>query len=371
MGTANNQISTVSNLRTNLFYRVDSSKTQYATGTKCVTEAMVTGLASSSTSTAAGRATHTKVDVAPLKISQSSVSISSGSMSLRNWATSCILISFTTPNNVGGNSSCIFRETIKYTLKIVCGTFIQNNTGTTITSTDVLGTLSYPGGTQSVNAQITQNKTTTVSFTIPSFNVANLLPNQTYTVSLSLYTASAVGTNNVNATLTPSVSTATLDYHCHDKLVRYTKLLNDCKAEVPVGVKISNAKNVSTKFDTVKLSLKYKSSESSTSSTTINLAIKEWDGIPSNDSKSGVIMVPIRNTSIPINAYESILVIWGGEAGAKQNIRIGFEHGTSTIDYESYASCTEHTYNYYTYQNPNGLAYLLQDLTGIVYNVKG
>ena len=269
MGTASNQMATVRNLRNDLYYRVDTSKSQYATGTKCVTEAMVTGLASSSTSTAVGRATHTKVDVSPLKISQTSIPISSVSdMGLRSYPTSCTLISFTTPSNVGSNTTCSFSTTITYTLKLVSGAYTQNNTGTTITSTGVVGTLSYPGGTLAVNAQITQYKTTQVTFTIPTFNIADLIPNQTYKVSLSLYTASNVGINTVKATLTPSVSTATLNYHCHNKLVRYTKLLNNCKAEVPFSVKISNAKNVKTKFDTVKLSLRYILSESSTSSST-------------------------------------------------------------------------------------------------------
>lgn len=371
MGTSTNQMATVNNLRNNLYYRVDTSKTQYATGTKCVTESMVTGLATSSTSTATGRATHTEVDVAPLKISQVSIPISSVSaMGLKTYSTSCTLISFTTPNNVGGNSSCSFREPITYTLKLVSGAFTQSSTGNIITSTAVLGTLSYPGGTLSVNVSISQSTTTQASFTIPSFNIANLLPNETYTVTLALYTASNVGVNTVKATLTPSVSTATLDYHCYNKLVRYTKLLNDCGAKVPVNVKISNAKNVKTKFDTVKFSLRYILSASATSSTTINLASKEWDEIPSNDSKSGVLMVPIRNTSIPIDAYQSILVIWAGEAGAKQDVRIGYEYGTSTIEYESYVSCTTKTRETFTNQTPNGLAYLLQDLTGVVYDVK-
>ena len=370
MGTSTNQIATVNNLRNNLYYRVDTSKTQYATGTKCVTEAMLTGLASSSTSTSVGRATHTAVDVAPLKISQEPISINSVfSAYLKSSSTSYTLISFTTPHNVGSRTSCNFSETITYTLKLVSGAFEQNTPGTIITSTGVVGTLSYPGGTLAVNVQIYQNTTSQASFRIPSFNIANILPNESYKVTLSLYTASDIGIYTVKATLTPSVSTATMNYHCHNKLVRYTKLLNDCVAKVPFSVKISNAKNVKTKFDTVKLSLKYLLSSSSTAAT-VNLESQEWNEIPSNDSKSTVLMVPIRNTSIPIDAYKSTLVIWAGEAGSKQDIRIGYERGTSTIEYDSYTNTTTKNYEYSTTQTPNGLAYLLEDFTGVVYDVK-
>lgn len=370
MGTSTNQMATVTNLTNNLYYRVDTSKTQYATGTKCVTEAMVTGLASSSTSTAVGRATHTKVDVSPLKISQASISIGSVSAAgLKNTATSHTLISFTTPNNVAGNTTCSFSGTVSYTLKLVAGAFTQSSVGTTITSTSVVGTLYYPGGTLDINVPVSQYGTSQASLNIPSFNVASLLPNEEYTVTISLRTAANVGANTVKATLTPSVSLATMNYYCHNKLVRYTKLLNDCKAEVPFSVKISNAKNVKTKFDTVKLSLKYLLSSSSTAAT-VNLESQEWNEIPSNDSKSTVLMVPIRNTSIPIDAYKSTLVIWAGEAGAKQDIRIGYERGTSTIEYASYTNTTTKNYEYSTTQTPNGLAYLLQDFTGVVYNVK-
>jgi hypothetical protein len=349
---------------------VDTSKTQYATGTKCVTESMVTGLASSSTSTAVGRATHTKVDVSPLKISQASISIGRVSAAgLKNTATSHTLISFTTPNNVAGNTTCSFSETVSYTLKLVAGAFTQSTTGTTITSTSVVGTLYYPGGTLDINVPVSQYGTSQASLNIPSFNVASLFPNTEYTVTISLRTAANVGANTVKATLTPSISLATMNYYCHNKLVKYTKLLNDCKAEVPFSVKISNAKNVSTKFDTIKLSLRYTLSASATSST-ISLVTKEWNEIPKNDYKSSVLMVPIRNTSIPINTYQSVLVFWAGEAGAKQDIRIGYEYGTSTIEYESYTSCKTKTNERQTYQTPNGLAYLLQDLTGVVYNVK-
>ena len=370
MGTSTNQMATVNNLRNNLYYRVDTSKTQYATGTKCVTEAMLTGLASSSTSTAVGRATHTKVNVAPLKISQASIPINSVyAAGLKSYTTSYTLISFTTPYNVGSNTSFSFSETITYTLKLVSGEFEQNTPGTTILSTTVVGTLSYPGGTLDINVQISQNTTVQTTFEIPSFK-ANLLPNKSYSITLSLHTASSIGINTVTATLTPSVSTATMNYHCHNKLVRYTKILIDCDAEVPFSVKISNAKNVKTKFDTIKLSLDYTSSASSTSSTTVALTTKAWDTIPSNSSKSDVLMIPIRNTSIPINAYQSTLVIWAGTAGTNQDIRIGYEYGTSTIDYESYVSCATKSRELPTYQTPNGLAYLLQDLTGVVYNVK-
>ena len=370
MGTYTNQIATVVDLRQYLNYRVDTSKTQYATTSKCVTEDMLTGLASSSTSTAEGRVKHTKVDVSPLKISQSAIPISSvSSMGLSSSSTSCTLITFITPNNVGGNTSCSFSETITYTLKLVSGVFLQNTPGTPITSTAVAGTLSYPGGTLNISAQITQSTTTQASFTIPSFNVASLLPNNTYNVTLSLYTASNIGANTVKATLTPTVSTATLNYHCHNKLVQYKKLENDCKAEVPFMVKISNAKNVKTKFDTVKLSLKYMP-YSDYPYSTLHLITKEWDEIPSNDSKSSVIMVPIRNASIPILANEFLLEIWAGEAGAKQDIRIGSEWGTSTIEYGSYANCKTRTDTFISYDDRNGLADILQTLTGVVYNVK-
>lgn len=370
MGTSTNQIATVNNLRNNLYYRVDTSKTQYATGTKCVTEAMLTGLATSSTSTAVGRATHTNVDVAPLKISQSLISINSVSaLGLKRYSTSSTLISFTTPSNVGSLTSCSFSETITYTLKLVSGSFTESSTGSAITSTTVVGTLYYPGGTLDVSVQVFQHSTTQTSFEIPSFDITDLLPNKSYTVTLSLYTASNVGDGAINATLTPSVSTATMNYCCHNKLIRYTKILNDCEAKVPFSVKISNAKNVKTKFDTVKLSLKYALSASATSST-ITLATKEWDTISSNSYKSDVLMIPIRNTSIPIDTYQSTLVIWAGTAGTSQDIRIGYEYGTSAIDYESYVSCTIKNRETPTNQTPNGLAYILQDFTGVVYNVK-
>lgn len=370
MGTSTNQIATVANLRNDLYYRVDTSKTQYATESKCVTEAMLTGLASSSTSTAAGRATHTKVDVAPLTISQSSIPTNSVSnVGLKSYSTSSTLISFTTPRNVGGNTSCSFSENIIYTLKLVSGAFAQSSTGSTITSATVLGTLQYPGGTLDVEVKISQYSTAQTSFAIPSFNIADALPNKLYTITLSLWTASNIGDNAVKATLIPAVSTVTINYQCPNKLIRYTKILNDCEAKVPFGVKISNAKNVKTKFDTVKLSLKYTLSASA-SSTTIDLGKQEWDTIPSNSSKSDVLMIPIRNTSIPIDAYQSILVIWAGEAGASQDIRMGYEYGTSTIDYESYVSCKTKNRALPTNQTPNGLAYLVQDLTGVVYDVK-
>jgi hypothetical protein len=263
----------------------------------------------------------------------------------------------------------ISKITVSYTLKLVAGAFTQSTTGTTITSTSVVGTLYYPGGTLDINVPVSQYGTSQASLNIPSFNVASLFPNTEYTVTISLRTAANVGANTVKATLTPSISLATLNYYCHNKLVKYTKLLNDCKAEVPFSVKISNAKNVSTKFDTIKLSLRYTLSASATSST-ISLVTKEWNEIPKNDYKSSVLMVPIRNTSIPINTYQSVLVFWAGEAGAKQDIRIGYEYGTSTIEYESYTSCKTKTNERQTYQTPNGLAYLLQDLTGVVYNVK-
>ena len=370
MGIANNQITTVGNLMQYLNYRVDTSNTKYATSSKCVTEAMLTGLASSSTSTAEGRRKHTKVDVSPLKISQSSISISSvSSMGLSSSSTSRTLITFTTPNNVGGNTSCSFSETISYTLKLVSGVFLQSTPETTITSTAVLGTLFYPGGKSNISVQISQNTTTQASFNIPSFNVANLLPNEEYTVTLSLYTASNIGAGAVKATLTPSVRTATLNYYCHNKLVQYRKLENDCNAEVPFMVKISNAKNVKTKFDTVKLSLKYMP-YSDYPYSTLHLITKEWNEIPSNDSKSSVIMVPIRNASIPVAANEFRLEVWAGEAGAKQDIRIGSEWGTSTIEYGSYANCKTRTDEFMSYDDRNGLADILQSLTGVVYNVK-
>ena len=373
MGTSTNQIATVTNLRDNLYYRVDTSKTQYATGSKCVTETMLTGLASSNTSTAAGRATHTEVDVAPLKIKQQYIPINSVSnVGLKSYSTSSTLISFTTPRSVGSSTFCSFDEAIMYTLKLVSGVFTQEatgSTGSTITSTAVVGTLYYPGGTLNIEVQVSPNSTTQTSFRIPSFNITNALPNELYTITLSLYTAADVGINTVKATLIPSISAATLIYQCPNKLVRYTKLLNDCEAKVPFGVKISNAKNVKTKFDTVNLSLRYTLSASA-SSTTIDLGKQEWGEIPSNDSKSSVLMIPIRNTSIPIDAYQSILVIWAGEAGAKQDIRIGYEYGTSTIDYESYVSCKTVNRDIPTNQTPNGLAYIVQDFTGVVYNVK-
>lgn len=370
MGTYTNQIATVGNLIQYLNYRVDTSQTQYATSSKCVTESMLTGLASSSTSTAEGRVKHTKVDVSPLKISQTSIPISSvSSIGLNSSSTYRTLITFTTPHNVGGNTSCSFSETISYTLKLVSGVFLQSTPGTTITSTAVLGTLSYPGGTSNISVQISQNTTTQASFNIPSFNVANLLPNEEYTVTLSLYTASYIGAGAVKATLTPSVRTATLNYYCHKKLVQYIKLEQDCKAEVPFMVKISNAKNVKTKFDTVKLSLKYMP-YSDYPYSTLHLITKEWNEIPSNDYKSSVIMVPIRNASIPILAHEFLLEIWAGEAGSKQDIRIGYEYGTSTIDYESYVSCKTKTREFVSYDDRNGLADVLQYLTGVVYNVK-
>ena len=77
-----------------------------------------------------------------------------------------------------------------------------------------------------------------------------------------------------------------------------------------------------------------------------------------------------KNDSIPIDTYKSTLVIWAGEAGSKQDIRIGYERGTSTIEYDSYTNTTTKNYEYSTTQTPNGLAYLLEDFTGVVYDVK-
>ena len=73
MGINTNQIATVDNLKNNLYYRVDTSNSKYSTSSKCVTESMLTGLSEPSTTTATGRAKHTKVNTTPLRILQTAI----------------------------------------------------------------------------------------------------------------------------------------------------------------------------------------------------------------------------------------------------------------------------------------------------------
>lgn len=366
MGIANNQISTVDNLINDLYYRVDVNNSQYKNTTKGVTENMLQSLSDSSKTTAAGRAVHTKVDCSPTypTVSVTSSTSSGSSSSTVDVAT----ISFTTPVNVGSKTTCRFDKQCTITVELTSGSF----SGTSLIANvqyDIIYPDSYSGSTTSGTLSITSNSNASVPLTLPvSFICNDLRPNSSYSIIVRV---SDLPVGRVTATASISDRPTSITFQCHNKLMKFKSLLNDCEVQVPVLLYISNAKNVSTKFNTVKVTYNYKTSSTSSVSSK-NVLTKEFNNVPANGNRSSVEYLPIYSQDVPDSRYNSYTTIWGGTAGAKQDVRIGFENSTGAVDYGEYTNGTTKslTVGSTTNNDPNTFAFNFQNRTGIYFNVK-
>lgn len=373
MGNNTNQMATVGNLESLLYYRVNTSDTKYSEATKCVTEDMIQGLAGSPITTAVGRAGHTDVDTSPTyPTSTVTSSVSSGVLAS---AVDVAKITFTTPSNVGSKTTCHFDTTPYVTINLKSKIFPTTVTGTTPIANvayDILYPEGYSGSLASGHISIRSNSTAYTTVHLPLSFVCNPLhSNTTYTLNVRVY--SPGGTLGVNITASATISNryTSVAFQCHNKLIKFNSLLNDCPATVPVRLYIGNDKNVATKLDTIKITYNYKTS--STSAITSNtLVTKAWDKVPANGTRTDVVNIPIYSNTIPDAKYNSYATIWGGTAGAKQDVRIGTESGSEVVSFGSYTSCTTKSIvgGSSTGNNPNGFAAYFQSCTGIYFEVK-
>ena len=373
MGNNTNQMATVGNLENLLYYRVNTSNTQYSEATKCVTEDMIQGLTGSPISTAAGRASHTNVDTSPTYPTATvTSSVSSGVLTS---AIDVAKITFTTPINVGSKTTCHFDTTPYVTIHLKSEPFQPTSTGLTPTAT-VAYDIIYPEGcTESITSGhiiIGSNSTAYTIVHLPLSFVCNPIhPSTTYTLNVRVYSPGGILGAKIIASASISNRSTSVAFQCHNKLIKFKSLLYDCPATVPVRLYIGNSKNVATKLDTIKVTYNYKTS--STSAVTSNtLVTKAWDKVPANGTRADVVNIPIYSNTIPDAKYNSYATIWGGTAGAKQDVRIGTENGSGVVSFGSYTSCTDKSIvgGSSTGNNPNGFAAYFQSCTGIYFEVK-
>lgn len=373
MGNNTNQMATVDNLESLLYYRVDTSNAKYSEATKCVTEDMIQGLTGTTISTALGRATHTNVDTSPTYPTTTvSSSTSSGVLSS---AIDVATITFITPDNVGGKTTCHFDSTPYITINLKSRLFPTTVTGTTPVA-NVAYDIIYPEGCTeplaSGHIRIQSNSTASTVYTLPlSFVFNSIQSSTTYTITVRVYSPGNMLGTNITASASISNGYTSAAFQCHSKLIKFKSLLNDCPATVPIRLYIGNDKNVATKLDTIKITYNYKTS--STSAVTSNTLITQaWDKVPAKGTRTAIVNLPIYSSTIPDSKYTSYATVWGGTAGAKQDVRIGIETGSGDVSFGSYTSCTNKSLvvGNSSGSNPNGFVSYFQLCTGIYFEVK-